>query len=439
MSDTVIKVENVSKVYKLYDKPTDRMKEALSLTKKKYSKEHYALNDISFEINEGEILGIIGTNGAGKSTILKIITGVLNATKGNVEVNGKISALLELGAGFNPEYTGIQNIYLNGTMMGYKKEEIDKKVELIADFAEIGEFIHQPVKTYSSGMFARLAFSVAVNIEPDILIIDEALAVGDLKFQQKAMRKMKELIKKSKAILFVSHDTTSIRNFCSRTIWLMNGKVFKDGDPKEITRLYDDYMTHGIIPEEDAENLIKKFNGSIGNITTEKAEYINNIEWSDTSNGNSIGGKEALIEKVAFYMKKPFKKVAVLENEDELVLFVDIIAFNDIKRPLLGAGIFNDRGVPIIHFNNYTLSKKIEAFKSGSRILLKFNIKIPKLRNGNYFIGLGLDDGEYGEHKVIHRVNEAYNFKVARTDRFSKQHGTIITEDSSIDIIEIYK
>ena len=187
--NTAIKVTNLSKVYKLYDKPADRLKESLHPLKKKYHKEFYALNDVSFEIKKGETVGIIGKNGAGKSTLLKIITGVLTPSGGHVHVNGRIASLLELGAGFNPEYTGVENIYLQGTLMGYTKEEMESKIQAILDFADIGDFVYQPVKSYSSGMFARLAFAVAINVEPDILIVDEALSVGDVFFQNKCFKK----------------------------------------------------------------------------------------------------------------------------------------------------------------------------------------------------------------------------------------------------------
>ena len=215
MSDIAIKVDHVSKLYKLYDKPSDRFKEALGLTKEKKYKEHFALSDVYFEVKKGETVGIIGTNGAGKSTILKIITGVLNPTSGKVDVSGRISALLELGAGFNMEYTGIENIYLNGTMMGYTREEVDAKVQTILDFADIGDFVYQPVKTYSSGMFVRLAFAVAINIDPEILIVDEALSVGDVFFQAKCYHKFDEFKEAGKTILFVSHDLGSIAKYLS--------------------------------------------------------------------------------------------------------------------------------------------------------------------------------------------------------------------------------
>lgn len=249
MSDIAIKVENLSKVYKLYDKPIDRMKESLSLTKKKYSREHYALNNISFEVKKGETVGILGTNGSGKSTLLKIITGVLTPSSGQLQVNGKISALLELGAGFNPEYTGLENIYLNGTMMGYTREQMEERVQPIMDFADIGDFIHQPVKTYSSGMFARLAFAVAINVEPEILIVDEALSVGDMRFQIKCMNKMKQMMEGGTTVLFVSHDINAIRRFCKKAIWINKGIMRNKGDVNSVCDEYFDFLKC-----EDAKN-----------------------------------------------------------------------------------------------------------------------------------------------------------------------------------------
>jgi len=236
--ELMIGVYGLTKVYKMYEKPLDRLKESLSITHKQYSREFYALNDINFEVRKGECIGIIGTNGSGKSTLLKIITGVLNPTFGDVIVNGKVSALLELGAGFNPEYTGVENIYLNGTMMGYTREEVDAKVDEILQFADIGDFAYQPVKTYSSGMFVRLAFAVAINVNPDILIVDEALSVGDYKFQSKCYRKFEEFREQGKTILLVTHDVDTIKKFCSRAIWIERGNLRLDGGTKEVTSLY---------------------------------------------------------------------------------------------------------------------------------------------------------------------------------------------------------
>ena len=236
--DIAIKVENLSKVYKLYNAPIDRMKEALHPLKKNYHKEFYVLNDVSFEVKKGEIVGVIGKNGCGKSTILKIITGVLTPTSGKVTVNGRISALLELGAGFNPEYTGMENIYFQGNLMGFEREEMESKVQAILDFAEIGDFIHQPVKNYSSGMFARLAFAVAINVEPEILIVDEALSVGDMVFQAKCMARMTSLMESGVTVLFVSHDTHSVKTLCQKAVFLNDGKVVDWGDSARVVGKY---------------------------------------------------------------------------------------------------------------------------------------------------------------------------------------------------------
>ena len=237
-NDIAIKVQNLTKIYHLYDKPQDRLKEALNPFKKSYHHDFYALNDVSFEIKKGETVGIIGKNGAGKSTLLKIITGVLTPTSGGVEVNGKIASLLELGAGFNPDMTGIENIYLNGTLMGFTHKEFDIKVDAILEFADIGEFIHQPVKTYSSGMFARLAFAVAINVEPEILIVDEALSVGDMAFQSKSMAKMKSLMNCGTTVLFVSHDIGAVQSLCNNVIYIDNGNMLMFDDTDKVTSLY---------------------------------------------------------------------------------------------------------------------------------------------------------------------------------------------------------
>ena len=250
-----IRVKNITKKYKLYEKNGDRVKDALGLSgKKKLYKDYYALRNLSFDIKRGETIGIVGVNGAGKSTILKIITGVLNPTEGEVEINGRISALLELGAGFNMDYTGIQNVYLNGTMMGFTKEEVDSRLQSILDFADIGDFINQPVKTYSSGMFVRLAFAVAINIDPEILIVDEALSVGDVFFQNKCFHKFEEFRNAGKTILFVSHDLSSIRKYCDRAILLDHGVKLEEGDTASVIDTFKRVLVGQYAPEEeDAE------------------------------------------------------------------------------------------------------------------------------------------------------------------------------------------
>ena len=252
MCDTAIEVSDVTKVYRLYERQRDRLWETLGLDRKKTYKEKYALNHVSFRVKRGETVGIIGTNGSGKSTMLKLITGVLTPTAGSIRVDGRISALLELGAGFNMEYTGIENVYLNGAMIGFTKEEIDARLDDIISFADIGDYINQPVKSYSSGMFVRLAFAVAINIDPEILIVDEALSVGDVFFQSKCYRKFEEFRRAGKTILFVSHDLSAISRYCDRAILLNQGDLIYDGTPKEAIDLYKKVLV-GQYEEKPAE------------------------------------------------------------------------------------------------------------------------------------------------------------------------------------------
>ena len=238
-TETVISINHVSKVYKLFEKPMDRLKESLSLTHKNYHTDHFALEDISLEVHKGECVGIIGTNGSGKSTLLKIVTGVLNPTSGNVELKGRVSAILELGAGFDPQYTGKENIYLYGAMLGYSKEFIDEKYDEIVKFSELKDFIDVPIKNYSSGMRARLGFSIATVVEPEILILDEVLSVGDAKFRKKCERKMQKMFDHGVTVLFVSHSLAQVKRLCNKAILLEHGQLIAQGDIDDVSEIYE--------------------------------------------------------------------------------------------------------------------------------------------------------------------------------------------------------
>ena len=274
-NNIAIRVQNLTKIYHLYDKPQDRLKEALNPFRKSYHHDFYAMEDVSFEIKKGETVGIIGKNGAGKSTLLKMITGVLTQTSGSIDTNGKIASLLELGTGFNPEMSGVENIYLNGSIMGFSKKEIDEKIDAIIEFADIGEHMLQPVKTYSSGMFARLGFAVAINVDPEILIVDEALSVGDMNFQVKCMTAMTRIQKRGTTILFVSHDINSVKSLCQRGLYIEGGKLIAIGNASVIGEKYEMKMREVSntehekkyeIPEKATlivENLIESKNQSI--------------------------------------------------------------------------------------------------------------------------------------------------------------------------------
>lgn len=383
--DNVISVKDLSKVYRLYDKPIDRLKESLNIFHKSYHKEYYALNNLSFDIKRGETVGIIGINGAGKSTLLKIITGVLTPTGGNIEVKGKISALLELGAGFNMEYTGIENIYLNGTMMGFSKEEVDKKLDDILDFADIGDFVNQSVKTYSSGMFVRLAFAVAINVEPDILVIDEALSVGDVFFQQKCYKKIKELAGKS-TVLIVSHDLNAMTKFCERIIVMSAGQKVFDGEPNEAIAKY-----------------FKLKQGALRN--DKKSIELNNsdFEMYKAPDENSYSGKMDVIIEKYFYSidNEPFSEVC--QKDDEFKISLVINSKIDIESPIIGFQIRDKYGNEV--FGQTSLTSPVEqgVIKQG-RNIINFAFDWPEIREGDYFITIGIGNGT----EVLNQVEECW-------------------------------
>lgn len=369
--ENIIEITHLKKMYELYDKPIDRLKEAVSRGRKIYHKDFYALRDITINVKKGESVGIVGVNGSGKSTLLKIITGVLTPTDGSVITRGKIAALLELGAGFNPDYTGRENIYLNGTMMGYTDEEIEKRVQPIIDFADIGDFIEQPVKMYSSGMFARLAFAVAINVNPDILIVDEALSVGDTRFQLKCIEKMKELKDKGTTILFVSHATEQIKRFCNRTIWLRDGVVFQDGEASQIVDLYDNFMKFGesiLVPDDNDSSVC----ADIDVMSEEKVLDKNTL---------------AYISKVSINKN-------LFHTFDDLNIQVEYrIIDSEVEGFLLGVAIYSkDRKNYVFGPNTY-LDKKPLPGKRG-KYVMTYTIPRLSLISGEYTVDVGLFNNE---------------------------------------------
>jgi len=368
----IIEIKDVVKSYKLYDKPLDRLKEAISLTHKMYHKEFIALNGISFNVEKGDALGILGKNGSGKSTLLKMITGVLSPSSGTIQVKGKISAILELGAGFNPEYSGKENVYLNGLMMGFTREEIDNKMNDIIEFADIGEFIEQPVKIYSSGMFARLAFAVSINVDPEILIVDEALAVGDVRFQTKCIDKMKELKSRGTTILFVSHATEQVKRFCNKAIWLKDGVVQASGESSEIADLYEDFMKYNTNDSVNDESLTE----------LDQSEISQSDDFIKPNNPDILSS----ITKVKLN-KDNFRTFDELEVEVEYEVYDDLI--NDL---LLGVAIYTPDRKYI--FGPNTHLEKIDIPNRLGRHRVKYIISSLPLLSGTFCIDVGLFNNE---------------------------------------------
>jgi teichoic acid transport system ATP-binding protein len=399
MNDVAIKVENVSKIYKLYENQIDRLKESLNISRKKYHKEYYALDNISFEINKGDAIGIIGTNGSGKSTLLKIITGVLTPNKGTVSVNGKISALLELGAGFNPEYTGIQNIYLNGSITGYSTQEIDEKISDIISFADIGNFINQPVKTYSSGMFARLAFAVAINIDPEILIVDEALSVGDVFFQSKCYKKFEEFKSLGKTIIFVSHDLGSITKYCDRVFLLNRGDFLAEGSPREVIDIYKKLLVNQL----DRVDSNPKVN-------TKKLA----IEWKKlleiSPNKLEYGNEKAKIIDFGVFDDNENITCTIMKDK-KFAIKMKVEFYSEIKEPIFAFTIKDVKGTEITGTN--TMLERISTGdnKRGNIVEVVFTQEM-NLQGNVYLLSLGCTGYEEGKFEVYHRLYDICSIAV---------------------------
>lgn len=413
MSEVAIRVDDVSKLYKLYDKPSDRLKESLGLTRKKLYKEHYALHNVSFDVERGETVGIIGTNGSGKSTILKIITGVLNPSGGHVEIDGRISALLELGAGFNMEYTGIENIYLNGTMIGFSREEIDAKMQDILDFADIGDFVHQPVKTYSSGMFVRLAFAVAINIDPEILIVDEALSVGDVFFQAKCYKKFEDFKKMGKTILFVSHDLGSISKYCDRVVLLNRGKKLAEGTPKEMVSMYKRIMVNQDKAEEIAAHQM-----DMSSLEEEDEKEIKEAacegQWKNHYNLNpdvdEYGNGAAEIEDFAIIDENGNYTNAIVKGT-RFRLKSKVKFKQDVHDPIFTYTFKNIQGVAITGTNTMYEKKDVPLAKEGETYVATFEQDM-FLQGGEYLLSMSCTGYRDGEFQVYHRLYDVCNVTV---------------------------
>ena len=429
MSINAISVKNLTKTYKLYNQPIDRLKESLHPLRKSFHKSFTALADVSFEIKRGEAVGIIGRNGSGKSTLLKIITNVLTPTFGKAILNGRISAILELGAGFNREMTGLENIYLSNTVNNIPESKTEKSIKEITDFAEIGEFINQPIKTYSSGMKARLAFAIAVNIEPDILIIDEALSVGDAAFQRKCFAKMEEIRKSGATILFVSHSEGSIVSLCTRAIWLENGVKVLDGKPKLITGLYLKYLNRPIkiksllkeyekllaMPTENSKiEKVKNFKNLNSNRFKEKVSAKKNISqesFNETLKATSTieyeqNGAQIINAKVTDLNNN---EVNILQHGEEYFFRYEVKIARPLTQVKFGFLLKQKNGIPIS--GGVYPSAKTEIEELSKNIIMKFKIII-NLANGEYFFNAGVKARVDDELVYVHRIIDVYMIKV---------------------------
>ncbi|WP_197258645.1 ABC transporter ATP-binding protein [Paenibacillus dendritiformis] len=414
----IIKVNNVSKTYRMYSQPKDRLKEALSLGGKVYHQDFFALNNISFTLSKGENVGIIGKNGSGKSTLLKIITGIIQPNSGNVEVFGRVSAILELGSGFNPEYSGIENIYTYGLIVGISKKEMETKIGDIISFADLGEFIHQPVKTYSSGMYARLAFSVAINIDPDILIVDEALSVGDMGFQHKCMNKMKELIEQGATVIFVSHDTFAIKSLCSRCIYLENGNIKADGSAIEVTDLYLMDTRKKIYKSEEEEIASKNADASrnLQDQSTETSKEIVNQPLESPREDSVFeslryGTGDVRIKKIT--MKNKNGNIANhFEFGELMIIEIHLKAFKTIENLNCCIRIRDKNGIDVTGTTTYEEKIKFPVFEENQSMIVKFTSPNILKHDMTFSVGVTINDTRnVADQTILDHVDLGYSFK----------------------------
>lgn len=401
VQDIAIRAEHISKIYPLYSRKSDRLREGLSLRKKNLHRDFHALTDISFEVWQGECVGFVGRNGSGKSTLLKILTGVLTPTSGMYEVNGTVSALLELGAGFNMEYTGIENLYLNGAVMGFSRGEMDAKIDEILDFADIGDFVYQPVKIYSSGMFVRLAFALAINVDPDVLIVDEALSVGDSYFQQKCYKKFTEFKERGRTILFVTHDLGSVIRYCSRAYLMDAGRILTTGRPKTIVDQYKKLIagialeTEKVHEKQNITNLADLSENKSGD--TWKSHYVLNS--GELSYGD--GGAEI----IDFGIFDENNNLCSACSKGETYTFrIKVRIDEDIDDAIFAFTIKDVKGNEITGTNTRLEDVDTGRLKKGDIVTVSFTQRID-LQGTRFYLSFGvtkyMNDGTL---KVFHRL-----------------------------------
>jgi ABC-type polysaccharide/polyol phosphate transport system ATPase subunit len=433
-AESVIEVNSLSKTYRLYRSHRDRVKEFFHPLRKKYHIKHHALKDLSLSIQKGEVMGVIGENGSGKSTLLKILASVVSPTSGSFICKGRITALLELGGGFNLELTGIENVYFLGAIQGYSKKEMAKRLKYILDFAEIGEYANQPVKNYSSGMYVRLAFSININIDPEILIVDEALAVGDIRFQQKCYRKIREIKESGKTIVICTHALSVVKDFCTRAIWIDHGKIIEEGDPQTVTDKYQAFMVR---KDNTSTPQIKEVEGDANlHDLSEFSNYelIRHISWKDLTHRQSSGSGGAVIKYAALLDATTNEPLTSLKAGIIARLGVIIFPKTDIKIPGVHMVLNGQFSSEVFNINNYHLHQPIKFIPAKPNLVV-FELTFPHIVNGNYSVSLAVTDIEDGAVVYLHWIHDAMMLMVDNHDVRYKLSAQMVVPDARMMMI----
>jgi len=403
---TAVEFQGVSKSYAIYDAPGDRLKELLSFHRLTRHRDFWALHDLSFEVKRGETFCIVGENGSGKSTMLQMIAGILPATSGTLKVNGRVSALLELGAGFNMEFSGRDNVYLNGSILGLTTRQIDERYKDIENFAEIGEFINQPVKTYSSGMVVRLAFAVAINVDPEILLVDEALAVGDIYFRQRCMRKVHELRSRGITILFVSHAVSDVKAIGDRALWLDHGRVRDIGEPDRVISKYLAAMTEKDSTYLRARAVDAPAAGSGPVRAPEIVETIPNID-------HRFGDGRAEILGIAI-LDEQGRPVHLLEPNSRIVVRISVRAKDDLALPMVGFMLRNQLGMDFSGTNTAREGHELPPMRSGDITTVDFHLDLPELYPASFSFSPAIADGPLDGYAMCDWIDNAVALQMSR-------------------------
>lgn len=429
---TVIRLENITKAYKLYRSRKERLLEWVLPFSNKRHTEHYALRNVSFKVQKGEIIGLIGKNGSGKSTLLKILAGVVTPNSGHLECKGNVTALLELGAGFNPELTGIDNLYYLGAIQGVVKNEMQQKINDILEFAEIGDYAWQPVKNYSSGMYVRLAFSLSIHIDPEILIIDEALSVGDIRFQQKCFRKIRQFKDQGKTIIFCSHSMNAIRDFCTRAIWIHEGEIREIGQPEIITEHYNLFMTSGN-PENIRMHKTKRGQYLPGHWGI--PETMQHIPWLDSALTEQYGQKKASIEGIAIQDEHQ-KLLSFTEGGRQV--HMSLLVQSNVLVPVceVQISLHNALGSKIATITSHQYGSTFQLLP-GSTQLLQCVFQLPDLPNGQYSIGAGIRSLLEEIWEMQHFIHDALFFTMQTEDSRFHTNATLVIREASFTHQEI--
>lgn len=428
MSEIAISLQNISKCYQIYARPQDRLKQSIiprlrrwvRARSRQYYREFWALKSISFEVKKGETVGIVGRNGSGKSTLLQILCGTLTPTIGEVNVVGRVGALLELGSGFNPEFTGRENIYMSSAILGLSHEQVEERFQDIVAFADIGDFIEQPIKTYSSGMYVRLAFSVIAHADADILVIDEALSVGDVFFGQKCMRFLRDFMQRG-TVIFVSHDTAAVLNLCDRVIWLRDGEIAGEGPSKEVTALYlEDLYYEGhaeltpvseMLPivESDADLTPRDMRQDLINTSP----YRNDIEIFDfTQNSRAFGTGQATVVDAGFY-DADSNPLSWIVGGEKVRLTIKCRAIAKLTMPIVGFEVYDRLGQTIFGDNTYlTTRSQPVSVSPHDFVIVHFDFRMPVMREGDYTMSVAIAEGTQQDHVQHHWLHEALAFHV---------------------------